>query len=101
MMNKGPSEKKCGCNLCKRGRKFRSIINKLSEDDREWMEEFMNYHYLISADLEATKVYLRGMELKTGRRIGLGEALQLINRKITPTDEQDEIIRKELEHEQE
>lgn len=85
----GNKSHKCKCDICKRSRKFKEIVEKLdSEEDKEWMMDWLNFYCRIGEDLEATKIYLRGLQIKTGEFVGLGEAIDLI-KDFTPTDEED------------
>jgi hypothetical protein len=53
---------RCNCDLCKRGRKFMSIVNKLTDDsDVQWMSDF--YDYVINHE-ESTSMEIEYLEYK-------------------------------------
>lgn len=56
------SEHRCDCDLCQRGRKFMSIVNKLSDEaDVQWMSDF--YDYVIEHE-EGTDMEIQYLEYK-------------------------------------
>ena len=60
------SENKCQCNFCKQSRKFMSIVEKLPDEDKQWMEDFYDHYISISESENYNSVSLKNIRKTFG-----------------------------------